>query len=278
MIKALALIGLILIIAALPAYHASSIDTFNAPDATNDQQFVALAPVDVPAGSFDIESASMQVDRDAMQVRGTVTFADNLYTNTDHAWYQLEVKLAVYDDKGQWNYTVGMIIQTANGTANTVVAAAVIFSPLGGQAAYQLNDTTVSGNTISFSFPITSTWLYSKPITGWSLYAGVYSSGGATPDTVDRYVGSDEAQASGTTAPATTTTTTTTSQPGSSQTNPPPATNPSSDTTTSTSTGSTIQITEIKNTIVKIKQTLPIALIAIILLLIIIAILLMRRR
>lgn len=187
------LIGLtLLMLAMLPINNAATIDAFNGPDATGDQQLIAYAPVDLPVSAFDLVSADLQVNHDTKVMQGTITVGDKLYTSSN-VWYEFQWRLQVFKDNEVWDYTISIMVHGADGASQVTQAIIVITTPTA-DMVLPINDTSISENTVSFSVSIPSMVLYSPDYGSWYFYYHILAHDGVSWDAPDKFTSLDEGE------------------------------------------------------------------------------------
>lgn len=183
---------ILLIITMIPIHHASQTEELNGPDPSGDQQLVAFSPVDVPLAAFDIVSASLSVDHETSMIQGTITLGDNIYTGTS-MWYEFQWRLQVYQDSEVWDYTISILVHGVGGTTQVVQSFIAMTTPAG-DVAFQINDTSINENTVSFSAPVPPAALYIPSHGSWYFYYHVYAHDGISWDSPEKFTVLDEGE------------------------------------------------------------------------------------
>lgn len=187
------LLGLtLLLLTMLPINNAATVDTFNGPDATGDQQLIAYAPVDLPVSAFDLVSADLQANHDTNVIQGTITVGDKLYTSSN-VWYEFQWRLQVFKDNEVWDYTISILVHGADEATKVMQAFIVITTPTA-DMVLPINDTSIIENTVSFSVPIPSMVLYSPDYGSWYFYYHILAHDGVSWDTSDKFMSLDEGE------------------------------------------------------------------------------------
>ena len=187
------LIGIILLLVTmLPINNTATIDAFNGPDDTGDQQLIAYAPVDLPVSSFDLVSANLEVNHDTKVMQGTIMLGDKLYTSSS-VWYEFQWRLQVFEENKVWDYTISIMVHGAEGSALVTQAFLVVTTPTA-DMVLPINDTSISENTVSFSVPMPSMVLYNPDYGSWYFYYHILAHDGVSWDAPDKFTSLDEGE------------------------------------------------------------------------------------